>query len=127
MLGFSCFRQYNLTLIEKHYTLVEYVSLYVCIIQDDEEAGLLEQVKSQICDNVALYAQKYDEEFSPHLPGFVTAIWHLLTSTGQGVKYDLVSKSLIMKNQSTNVISYKTHKVSEWDFRLDFARRNSTQ
>lgn len=60
-------------------------------LKDEEEAGLLEQVKSQVCDNVALYAQKYDEEFAPYLPGFVTAIWGLLVSTGQQVKYDLVS------------------------------------
>ena len=56
----------------------------------------MEQVKSQICDNVALYAQKYDEEFSPHLPGFVTAIWNLLVSTGQEVKYDLVSLGILV-------------------------------
>jgi exportin-2 (importin alpha re-exporter) len=60
-------------------------------VQDEEEAGLLEQVKSQVCDNVALYAQKYDEEFTPFLPSFVTAIWGLLVTTGQEVKYDLVS------------------------------------
>lgn len=59
-------------------------------IQDEEEAGLLELLKSQICDNAALYAQKYDEEFQPYLPRFVTAIWNLLVSTGQEVKYDLV-------------------------------------
>lgn len=47
-------------------------------------------LKSQICDNAALYAQKYDEEFQPYLPRFVTAIWNLLVSTGQEVKYDLV-------------------------------------
>lgn len=58
--------------------------------QDEEEAGLLELLKSQICDNAALYAQKYDEEFQPYLPRFVTAIWNLLVSTGQEVKYDLV-------------------------------------
>ncbi|XP_052087731.1 exportin-2-like isoform X2 [Mytilus californianus] len=63
--------------------------------QDEEEAGLLEQVKSQICDNVALYAQKYDEEFSPQLPSFVTAIWNLLTSTGQQVKYDMLVSNAI--------------------------------
>ncbi|CAD5113532.1 DgyrCDS2694 [Dimorphilus gyrociliatus] len=63
--------------------------------QDDEEAGLLEQVKSQICDNVALYAQKYDEEFSSHLPGFVDAIWNLLVGTGQQVKYDLLVSNAI--------------------------------
>ncbi|KAL4236748.1 Exportin-2 [Mactra antiquata] len=62
---------------------------------DEEEAGLLEQVKSQICDNVALYAQKYDEEFSPHLPAFVTEIWGLLTSIGQEVKYDLLVSNAI--------------------------------
>lgn len=58
--------------------------------KDEEEAGLLELLKSQICDNAALYAQKYDEEFQPYLPRFVTAIWSLLVSTGQEVKYDLV-------------------------------------
>ena len=53
----------------------------------------MEQVKSVICDNVAMYAQKYDEEFAPHLPTFVTAVWNLLINTGQQVKYDLVSIS----------------------------------
>lgn len=61
------------------------------MFQDEEEAGLLELLKSQICDNAALYAQKYDEEFQPYLPRFVTAIWNLLVTTGQEVKYDLVS------------------------------------
>lgn len=62
---------------------------------DEDEAGLLEQVKSQICDNITLYAQKYDEEFSPHLPAFVTAIWNLLVTTGQEVKYDLLVSNAI--------------------------------
>lgn len=64
------------------------------MLQDEEEAGLLELLKSQICDNAALYAQKYDEEFQPYLPRFVTAIWNLLVTTGQEVKYDLVSLGL---------------------------------
>ncbi len=51
----------------------------------------MELLKSQICDNAALYAQKYDEEFQPYLPRFVTVIWNLLVTTGQEVKYDLVS------------------------------------
>lgn len=63
-------------------------------LQDEEEAGLLELLKSQICDNAALYAQKYDEEFQPYLPRFVTAIWNLLVTTGQEVKYDLVIDDL---------------------------------
>ncbi|KAK9304581.1 hypothetical protein QLX08_004022 [Tetragonisca angustula] len=62
---------------------------------DEEEPGVIEQLKSQVCDNIGLYAQKYDEEFQPYLPEFVTAVWNLLTSTGQQPKYDaLVSNAL---------------------------------
>lgn len=62
---------------------------------DDEEAGLLEQIRSQICDNIGMYAQKYDEEFQEMLPQFVTAVWGLLTSTGMQSKYDLVNKRIL--------------------------------
>lgn len=57
---------------------------------DDEEAGVMEQIRSQVCDNVTLYAQKYDEEFRSYLPNFVTDVWNLLVSTGQQPKYDLL-------------------------------------
>lgn len=50
----------------------------------------MEQLKSQVCDNIALYAQKYDEEFRPYLPQFVTDVWNLLVATGLEPKYDLV-------------------------------------
>lgn len=62
---------------------------------DEEEAGLLEQIRSQICDNVGMYARKYDEEFETYLPIFVTDIWSLLVTTGQGVKYDLLVSNAI--------------------------------
>nr|CAD7397762.1 unnamed protein product [Timema poppensis] len=58
--------------------------------EDDDEPGLLEKLKAQVCENVALYAQKYDEEFQPYLPNFVTAAWNLLISTGKQSKYDLL-------------------------------------
>ena len=61
----------------------------------DEEAGLNEQLKSQICDIVSLYASKYDEDFPQFLPQFVTAVWNLLVSTGKEPKYDsLVSNAI---------------------------------
>ncbi|XP_071494645.1 exportin-2-like [Diadema antillarum] len=63
--------------------------------KDEDEAGPLELLKSQICDNVALYAQKYDEEFQPFLPNFVMAVWNLLTSTGAQVKFDLLISNAI--------------------------------
>ncbi|XP_037068726.1 exportin-2-like [Pollicipes pollicipes] len=62
---------------------------------DEEEAGPLELLRTQICDNVTLYAQKYDEEFRPYLPRFVQAVWTLLANTGMQVKYDLLVSNAI--------------------------------
>ena len=78
-----------------HFLTLLGVDNKLLLTEDEEEAGLMEQVKSQICDNVALFAQKYDEDFSAHLPQFVTAIWHLLVTTGQQVKYDLLVSNAI--------------------------------
>lgn len=58
---------------------------------DDEEASVLDHLRSQVCENISLYAQKYDEEFSPYMETFVTAIWELLVKTSIHTKYDLVS------------------------------------
>lgn len=58
---------------------------------DDEEAGILELLRSQICDNLGLYAQKYDEEFGTYMQQFVTDVWGLLVKTGIQTKYDAVS------------------------------------
>lgn len=61
----------------------------------DDEPGLNEELKSQICDIVSLYASKYDEEFPQFLPQFVTAVWNLLVTTGKEPKYDsLVSNAI---------------------------------
>jgi exportin-2 (importin alpha re-exporter) len=64
--------------------------------EDKEEAGPIELIRSQICDNIALYAQKYDEEFQPYLPQFVEAVWNLLTTTGTDAKYDLLVSNAIL-------------------------------
>ncbi|XP_055373310.1 exportin-2 [Condylostylus longicornis] len=62
---------------------------------DDEEAGVLEHLRSQVCENLVLYASKYDEEFKDYMSQFVTDIWELLVKTGIQTKYDaLVSNAL---------------------------------
>lgn len=58
---------------------------------EDEDAGVLEQLRSQICYNLGLYAQKYDEEFGNYMQQFVTDVWGLLVKTGIQTKYDSVS------------------------------------
>ncbi|XP_067927952.1 exportin-2-like [Watersipora subatra] len=62
---------------------------------NEDEAGLMEQCKSQICENLAMYAQKYDEEFAPHLTALVSDVWNLLISCGQELKYDLLVSNAI--------------------------------
>lgn len=58
---------------------------------DDEDAGVLEHLRSQVCENIGMYAQKYDEEFGTYMETFVTAVWELLVKTGIQTKYDAVS------------------------------------
>lgn len=48
----------------------------------NDEAGTMELIRAEICEIACLFAQKYDEEFAPHCPSFVTAVWNLLTTTG---------------------------------------------
>ena len=75
---------------------------------DDEEAGLLELVKSQICGIAAMFAQKYDEDFSKYLPQFVQSIWSLLVATDIKPKHDhLVSSSLEFLASVSERPSYK--------------------
>ncbi|XP_018646276.1 importin-alpha re-exporter (chromosome segregation 1-like protein) [Schistosoma mansoni] len=58
----------------------------------DENSGtvLVEQIKSQVCDNASLYASKYEPEFASYLPGFVTDVWEMLLGISAQTKYDLL-------------------------------------
>ncbi|KAK8110363.1 Importin alpha re-exporter [Apiospora kogelbergensis] len=62
---------------------------------DDSEAGVLENVKADICEALELYTSKFDEEFGKYTQTFITSAWNLLSSIGPEQKYDgLVSKAL---------------------------------
>ncbi|CAB3229559.1 unnamed protein product [Arctia plantaginis] len=62
---------------------------------DDDNPGVMEQLRTEVCECAALYALKYEEEFAPHAPAFVTAVWTVLLATGPQPKYDaLVSNAL---------------------------------
>ena len=75
---------------------------------DDEEAGVVELVKSQICEVANMFAQKYDEDFSPYLPSFVESIWNLLVTTDNRPKHDLlVSNALEFLASVSERPSYK--------------------
>lgn len=63
--------------------------------EDDEEAGPLEMIKSQICSVAAMFAQKYDEDFSEYLSKFVQSVWGLLVSTDTRPKHDVLVSAAI--------------------------------
>merc|ERR1719391_805185 len=65
------------------------------LLTNDDEPGVLEELRSQICDNIGLYAHKYEEEFQPYMQQFVTAVWNLLLATGTETKYDLLVSNAI--------------------------------
>ena len=62
---------------------------------DDEEAGSLELIKSQICAIAGMFAQKYDEDFTSFLPNFVQSVWNLLVTTDTKPKHDLLVSTAI--------------------------------
>lgn len=76
---------------------------------DTEEAGIIQQLKSEVCDSIALYAQKYDEEFQPYLSQFVTDIWSLLVSTGLQPKYDLLVSNALQFLSSVGERAHYRH------------------
>ena len=70
----------------------------------DDESGPLEFLKSAILEVLTLYVQKYEDAFGTHVEVFVATSWNLLTTTGQGTKYDiLVSKALQFLTSVTRV------------------------
>ncbi|KAL0811832.1 hypothetical protein ABMA28_009260 [Loxostege sticticalis] len=76
---------------------------------DDEKPGVLEQLRTEICECAALYALKYEEEFAPHAPGFVTAVWTVLLATTPHPKYDaLVSNALTFLAKIAEKNNYKS-------------------
>ena len=70
------------------HTLLGAASLPALAADDESAPGLMEELKTQICENVKLYTTKYDEEFNPYVGKFVEAIWSLLTTTDISVKND---------------------------------------
>jgi exportin-2 (importin alpha re-exporter) len=52
---------------------------------------------------VSLYAEKYEEEFASHLPGFAQAIWNRLLTLTPATKYDQLASASI--RFLTNVVS----------------------
>ena len=61
-----------------------------CCSFQNNDPGVLDQVKTEICRAVALYADNYSDEFKPYAPQFALTIWSLLTKLDLSPSYDEV-------------------------------------
>ncbi|EPE07911.1 chromosome segregation protein [Ophiostoma piceae UAMH 11346] len=67
----------------------------VLVADDDDEATVVENVKSDICEALQLYTTKYDDDFGAHTEPFIQSVWSVLSTTGPEKRFDLlVSKAL---------------------------------
>jgi len=61
----------------------------------NNDPGVLDQVKTEICRSVALYADNYSDEFKPYAQQFALTIWSLLTKLDLSPAYDeLISTAM---------------------------------
>ncbi|XP_055337167.1 exportin-2-like [Paramacrobiotus metropolitanus] len=60
---------------------------------NDDEPGVLNNIKSEICDILTLLAFKYDDDFDPYAAQFVRAVITLLMKTTQLMQDDLLAFS----------------------------------
>ena len=62
---------------------------------EEDEATPLETLKSDICDALQLYVNKYDDDFKGYAQEFTNNVWNVLSSLGTQTRYDiLASKAL---------------------------------
>ncbi|KAL2118332.1 hypothetical protein VTJ04DRAFT_7992 [Mycothermus thermophilus] len=62
---------------------------------EEDEATQLETLKSDICDVLQLFTNKYDDDFGRYVQEFTNNVWTVLSSVGPEKRYDnLTSKAL---------------------------------
>ncbi|KAH6641560.1 CAS/CSE protein [Chaetomium tenue] len=62
---------------------------------EEDEATPLETLKSDICDALQLFTNKYDDDFGQYVQEFTNNVWNVLSSVGPEKRYDsLTSKAL---------------------------------
>lgn len=93
-----------MTLFAKH---LSYENPLLVDADEENEPGPIEKLQAAVVENVNLYADKYEEEFQPHLPAFTTAIWGLLMKVGPLPKSDILATTSI--RFLTNIVGKAMH------------------
>ena len=74
----------------------KYLSYSNAAFDDEEdEATPVETLKSDICDALQLFTNKYNDDFGGYVQRFTSSVWNVLSSIGPAKRYDiLASKAL---------------------------------
>ncbi|KAK4189087.1 CAS/CSE protein [Podospora australis] len=72
--------------------LHKYLSYTSPIFADEEdEATPLENLKSDICEVLQLYTNKYDDDFNGYVQAFTQDVWNVLSSVGPTKRFDILT------------------------------------
>jgi len=78
-----------------HFLFLIQVDNKLLASDSDDEPGTLEMLKAQVCDNMALYVEKYSSDCKDYIPRLFEAAYNLLLTTSMVPKNDvLVSRGL---------------------------------
>ena len=91
-----------------HIKFLTYSSTAIDAKAIDFESTQVERLQSALIENVALYAEKYEEEFQPFMEKFTSGIWALLTNLKPVARYDIVINSAM--KFLTSVVKKPWHK-----------------
>jgi exportin-2 (importin alpha re-exporter) len=77
--------------------------------QDEDKPGILLKVKADICQNLTVYVEKYEEEFQPFIGEFMKAVWNLLTKIDPSQpKYDsLLARGMQMLTMISKGVAHE--------------------
>lgn len=70
---------------------------------DDDEEDPVTKVKTAICENIDLYAKRYEDVFT-ELRDFVESVWGLLTTVGRSPRYDGVGLMRRLARRRDNTV-----------------------
>lgn len=75
---------------------------------DTSIATPVERTKASICQSLALFVAKYEEDLSQYIESFVMEIWSMLTSLGEEERFDsLVSAAIMVLDRVVQKNQYK--------------------
>ncbi|KAK4680235.1 importin-alpha export receptor [Podospora pseudoanserina] len=58
---------------------------------EEDDPTPLENLKSDICEVLQLYTNKYDDDFNPYVQKFTQDVWNVLSSVGPEKRYDILT------------------------------------